>query len=164
MKAYLNEQLWCCKRDSNPHDLYAIVVIKGDAIVGHVPQQIFDASYLFLKRENSIILANHVYLPITLFPQLCTHCSLQNTFVSWLFDEVVHDSLFLRCQQKDNSLVTLISHEMYLEEPSLIVLLYMSTCGSRSPFLLYLHVCTSHENNIVWNIICIFSLNCKAQN
>ena len=63
----LHEELRCCK-DVNLHNQYAVAVVKGDTIVGHVPWEISAASYLFLEREeSSIILANHVHFLVVAF-------------------------------------------------------------------------------------------------
>ena len=54
-KPTVHEELQCRKEDDNLHDPYTVVVIKGDAIVGHVPWKISAASCLFLEREDNSI-------------------------------------------------------------------------------------------------------------
>ena len=54
-KPTLHEELQCRKEDDNPHDPYAVAVIKIDAIVGHVPWKVSAASYLFLEREENSV-------------------------------------------------------------------------------------------------------------
>ena len=50
-KLTLHEELQCYKQDNNRHDSYAVAVIKGVTIVGHVSRKISAtcASYLFLE-------------------------------------------------------------------------------------------------------------------
>ena len=93
----LHKELQCCKEDDNPHDPYTIAVIKGDTIVGHVPQRISAASYLFLEREeNSVILANCGALPSCV---LIVACGM--SLCLCFFGKVIDNFLFLRCQQRE---------------------------------------------------------------
>ena len=45
----IGEQLVCRREDSNPHDRYAIAVLKCKEIVGHVPWYMSTACSLFMR-------------------------------------------------------------------------------------------------------------------
>ena len=47
------EELVCHKEENNSHDPYAVAVMKGDSIVGHVPRKISAACLLFLEKEDT---------------------------------------------------------------------------------------------------------------
>ena len=49
------EELFCCKEENNSHDPYAVVVMKGNVIVGHVLRKISAACSLFLEKEDTTI-------------------------------------------------------------------------------------------------------------
>ena len=45
----ISEQLVCRREDSNPRDRYAMAVLKGEEIVGHVPRYMSTACSLFMR-------------------------------------------------------------------------------------------------------------------
>ena len=49
------EELVCYKEANNLHDPYAVAVMKGNMIVGHVPRKISAACSLFLEKEDTTI-------------------------------------------------------------------------------------------------------------
>ena len=49
------EELVCHKEESNLRDLYAVAVMKGDSIVGHVLRKISASCTLFLEKEDTTI-------------------------------------------------------------------------------------------------------------
>ena len=48
------EILRCSKERTNFHDPFAVAIIKGNSVVGHVPQKISTVCSLFLQSEGSI--------------------------------------------------------------------------------------------------------------
>ena len=51
---HVGEQLVCKREVSNTQDTYAVAVIHGGTVVGHVPRKISAACSLFLGRKGSI--------------------------------------------------------------------------------------------------------------
>ena len=45
----IDEKLVCRRDDSNPRELYAVAVLKGEEIVSHVPRYMLIASSLFMR-------------------------------------------------------------------------------------------------------------------
>ena len=52
---FKGEKLVCCQEKNNSHDPYAVAVMKGKVIVGHVPRKISAACSLFLDKEDTTI-------------------------------------------------------------------------------------------------------------
>ena len=50
----IGEQLVCRREDSNQRDQYAVAVLKGKEIVGHVPWYMSAACSLFMRRGSSV--------------------------------------------------------------------------------------------------------------
>ena len=50
---FKGEKLVCCQEKNNSHDPYAVVVIKGKMIVGHVPRKISATRSLFFDKEDT---------------------------------------------------------------------------------------------------------------
>ena len=50
----LGEELTCRREYDNFHDRFAVAVIKGNDIVGHVPKKISSVCSLFLRRSGTI--------------------------------------------------------------------------------------------------------------
>ena len=48
----VGEELVVLPEDGNVHDQYAVVVIRGDEIVGHVPRELSRILYYFLKHSG----------------------------------------------------------------------------------------------------------------
>lgn len=42
------------KEEGNPHDRFAVAVVKGEEIVGHVPREVSQAFYAFLSHGGTI--------------------------------------------------------------------------------------------------------------
>ena len=51
---FVNEKLTCAIEEGNNHDPYAVAVMKGELIVGHVPRKISATCSLFLRRNRLI--------------------------------------------------------------------------------------------------------------
>ena len=49
------ERLQCQEEYGNPHDMYAISVIRNDIIVGHLPRNIFTPCHMFLGSGGTIV-------------------------------------------------------------------------------------------------------------
>ena len=45
----IDEKLVCRREDSNPRERYAVAVLKGEEIVGHVPRYMSTACSLFMR-------------------------------------------------------------------------------------------------------------------
>ena len=54
MDAERGEELPCKRETGNDKDRYAVAVMRGDTIVGHVPRKISAACSLFLRRNGTI--------------------------------------------------------------------------------------------------------------
>ena len=52
--AQLGEELECQRENSNPHDIFAVAVLKSGVVVGHVPKKISSICSLFLRRGGAI--------------------------------------------------------------------------------------------------------------
>ena len=52
--AALGEQLRCQREPTNPHDAYAVAVLKSGVVVGHVPRRISSVCSLFLRHGGVI--------------------------------------------------------------------------------------------------------------
>ena len=52
--AVVGEELACEKEPTNVSDRYAVAVIKGGVIIGHLPRKISKICSLFLRRGGSI--------------------------------------------------------------------------------------------------------------
>ena len=50
----LGEQLTLEREDENSHDRHAVSVMKGDAIVGHVPRELSRAYWYFIRHGGTI--------------------------------------------------------------------------------------------------------------
>lgn len=50
----VGEELPCKRETGNDKDRYAVAVMRGDTIVGHVPRKISAACSLFLRRNGTI--------------------------------------------------------------------------------------------------------------
>ena len=50
----IDEKLVCRREDSNPRERYAVAVLKGEEIVGHVPRYMSIACSLFMRRGGSV--------------------------------------------------------------------------------------------------------------
>ena len=53
-EAVVGEELECQRERSNPSDAYAVVVKKGETIVGHLPRKLSRMCALFIRRGGSI--------------------------------------------------------------------------------------------------------------
>ena len=53
-EAVVGDELECRRETSNRVDRYAVVVVKDDTVVGHVPQKISYLCSLFLRRGGGI--------------------------------------------------------------------------------------------------------------
>ncbi len=53
-EAEVGTHLQCQRETGNPHDIYAIAVLKSGVIVGHVPKKISSTCSLFLRRGGAI--------------------------------------------------------------------------------------------------------------
>lgn len=51
----IGEQFECAQDVGNPHDRYAVAILKERVVVGHVPRKISTLCYLFLRKGGSII-------------------------------------------------------------------------------------------------------------
>ena len=51
---YMGEQLQCQEEYGNPHDMYAVSVIRDDVIVGHLPRNISTPCHMFLHFGGTI--------------------------------------------------------------------------------------------------------------
>ncbi len=52
--AVVGEELPCQRETVNPRDLFAVAVLKDEAIVGHVPRKISSICSLFVLRNGSV--------------------------------------------------------------------------------------------------------------
>ena len=52
---FKGEKLVCCQEKNNSHDPYAVAVMKGKMIVGHVLRKISAACSLFLDKDDTAI-------------------------------------------------------------------------------------------------------------
>ena len=50
----IGKQISCRKDRHNVHDMYAVAVVDGDSVVGHVPRTISATCYLFITRGGNI--------------------------------------------------------------------------------------------------------------
>ena len=50
----IGEQLVCKRQSGNPQDVYAVAVMRGATVVGHVPRKISAACSIFLRRKGTI--------------------------------------------------------------------------------------------------------------
>ena len=50
----VQKTLTCRKERGNVHDVYAVAVVEGDVIVGHVPRSISAVCYLFIDKGGTI--------------------------------------------------------------------------------------------------------------
>ena len=50
----IGEQLVCKRQSGNPQDVYAVAVMRGATLVGHVPRKISAACSIFLRRKGTI--------------------------------------------------------------------------------------------------------------
>lgn len=53
-EAEVGEQLECRRENSNPHDIFAVAVLKSRVVVGHVPKKISSVCSLFLRHGGVI--------------------------------------------------------------------------------------------------------------
>ena len=59
---FIGEELQCDRETANPHDPYAVSVLKWRQIVGHVPRTISRACSVFLRNHGTIkctVTGNH---------------------------------------------------------------------------------------------------------
>ena len=52
--AQVGEQLQCRREMSNPHDIYAVAILKSGVVVGYIPQKISSICSSFLRRGGTI--------------------------------------------------------------------------------------------------------------
>lgn len=50
----MGEEFPCKREMSNSFDPFAVAVMRGDTVIGHVPRKISSVCSLFLRREGSI--------------------------------------------------------------------------------------------------------------
>ncbi len=51
----IDEELCCRCEPANPHDRFAVAVLKNETVVGHVPRHFAKTFNYFLKRVGSIV-------------------------------------------------------------------------------------------------------------
>lgn len=52
---YVGEELSLSPEDDNDHDRYAVAVVKGRNIVGHIPQTVSKVTWHFIKRGGRVL-------------------------------------------------------------------------------------------------------------
>ena len=53
--AVVGEEFPCKREDGNRVDPFAVAVMRGDAVIGHVPRKISSVCSLYLRRDGSIV-------------------------------------------------------------------------------------------------------------
>ena len=53
-EASVGEELPCQRETDNPHDRFAVAVLKDACVVGHLPRKISSVSSIFIRRGGSI--------------------------------------------------------------------------------------------------------------
>ena len=54
-EAVVGEELACQRERANSEDPFAVVVMKGEMIIGHVPRRISAVCAMFIRRGGSIL-------------------------------------------------------------------------------------------------------------
>ena len=53
-EAEFGERLECQREIGNPHDIFAVAVMKAEVVVGHIPMKISSICSLFIRRGGAI--------------------------------------------------------------------------------------------------------------
>ena len=51
----MGEILSCSQEQGNLHDIYAVAVMKGNDVVGHIPRKISSLGYFFLSKGGRLV-------------------------------------------------------------------------------------------------------------